>query len=86
MTNNKTLKDLAKRASKQDPNSILVLAGYEFQQGVAWADIQWLNRFIHYLADCELEAEDIVEITGLDMDRVIDIIIKEDPKMGAPVW
>ena len=86
MTNKKTLKDLAKRAASQDPNSILVFAGYEFQQGVAWADLQWLGLLVDYwFLDCELGEDDIAEITGLSVQRVCDILIKSD-KMGAPVW
>lgn len=85
-TSVKNLKSLITRSAAHDPDALVTFAGYEFNQGMAYADMQWLNIFVHYLADCELEAEDIVGITGLDIDRVVDIIIKEDPKMGAPVW
>jgi len=82
----KSLKSLISRSAAHNPDDLVTFAGYEFNQGMVYADMQWLNTFVHYLADCELEAENIVGITGLDMDRVIDIIIRNDLKMGAPVW
>ncbi len=84
----KTLKTLLSRASAHDPNSILAFAGYEFEQGVAWADRQWLKVFIKYLEDdCELDFESIVEVTGLNTEQLERIMEPDiDNLMGAPIW
>lgn len=82
----KTFKEIMQRAAKQDADSILVLAGYEFDQGVAYADMQWLDLLVNYwFVDCEMDEEDIAGITGLSVQQICDILIKND-KMGAPVW
>ena len=82
----KTFKEIMQRAAKQDADSILVFAGYEFDQGVAYADMQWLDLMVNYwFDDCQFEPELIAGITGLSVQQICDILIKSD-KMGAPVW
>lgn len=86
MTDKNTLKDLITRAAKHDPNSILVFAGYEFQQGVAWADRQWIKVILdHFFKYRELGIEDVAEITGFTVDELEDIM-DVDNLMGAPIW